>query len=89
MTDSEGAFAIELRPDQRARLEEIAARRRVELIALLAEAMSTWSAAHARDGVSGLDARFRGRSVDAAALTEAGREAVDWWLMSPHVRDAS
>ncbi|OFX20278.1 MAG: hypothetical protein A2V77_16915 [Anaeromyxobacter sp. RBG_16_69_14] len=89
MTNSEGALAIELRPDQQEQLEEIAAKRGVELIVLLAEAMGSWSATHGRDGLSGLDARFRGRSVDADALTEVGREAVDWWLRSPHVRDAS
>ena len=89
MTDSEGALAIELRTDQRAQFEEIAAKRGVELIVLLAEAMSAWSATHGRDGLSGLDARFQGRSVDADALTEVGREAVDWWLQSPHVRVAS
>jgi hypothetical protein len=89
MTNSEGALAIELRPDQQEQLEEIAEKRGVELIVLLAEAMGSWSATHGRDGLSGLDERFRGRSVDADALTEVGREAVDWWLRSPHVRDAS
>lgn len=89
MTGPEGELAIELRPDQQAKMEEIAERRGVEIIALVAEALSSWSATHERDGISGLDARFQGRAVDAKALTEVGREAVDWWLRSPHVRDAS
>jgi hypothetical protein len=89
MTESEAEIAIELRPDQQERMEEIAERRGLPLIALLAEAMSSWSAAHGRDGLSGLDARFQNRPVDADGLTEVGREAVDWWLQSPHVRDAS
>jgi len=89
MTEPEGEIAIELRPDQQTQLEEIAERRGVPLIALVAEAMSSWSAAHESDGLSGLDARFKGRPVDADALSEVGRDAVDWWLRSPHVRDAS
>jgi hypothetical protein len=89
MTEPEGEIAIELRPDQQARLEEIAERRGLPLIALVAEAMSSWSATHERDGLSGLDARFQDRAVDAESLSEVGREAVDWWLQSPHVRDAS
>jgi hypothetical protein len=89
MTEPEAEISIELRPDQQAKMEEIAERRGVPLIALLAEAMTSWSATHGRDGLSGLDAWFQGRPVDAEALSEVGREAVDWWLMSPHVRDAS
>ncbi len=89
MTEREGEIAIELRPDQQTQLEEISERRGVPLIALVAEAMSSWSATHERDGLSGLDARFQSRPVDAASLSEVGREAVDWWLLSPHVRDAS
>lgn len=89
MTEPEAEIAIELRPDQQARMEEIAERRGVPLVALLAEAMTSWSAAHERDGLTGLDARFQGRAVDAEGLSEVGREAVDWWLQSPHVRDAS
>jgi hypothetical protein len=89
MTGPEGEIAIQLRPDQEARLEEIAERRGLPLIALVAEAMSSWSATHERDGLSGLDARFQGRPVDAESLSEVGQEAVDWWLQSPHVRDAS
>jgi hypothetical protein len=89
MTEQDGEIAIELRPDQQAQLEEISERRGVALIALVAEAMSSWSATHEHDGVSGLDARFQDRPVDAATLSEVGREAVDWWLRSPHVRDAS
>jgi len=89
MTESEGEIAIELRPDQQTQLEAIAERRGVPLIALVAEAMSSWSVAHERDGLSGLDARFKDRPVDADALSEVGRDAVDWWLQSPHVRDAS
>ncbi len=89
MTEPEAEIAIELRPDQQARMEEIAERRGVPLVALLAEAMTSWSATHERDGLSGLDARFQGRAVDAEGLSEVGREAVDWWLQSPHVRDAS
>jgi hypothetical protein len=89
MTGQEGEIAIELRPDQQAQLEEISERRGVPLIALVAEAMSSWSAAHEREGLSGLDARFQDRAVDAETLGEVGREAVDWWLRSPHVRDAS
>lgn len=89
MVEAEPEIAIELRPDQQAKLEEIADRRGLPLIALVAEALTAWSATHERDGMSGLDARFQGRAVDAQALSEVGREAVDWWLASPHVRDAS
>jgi hypothetical protein len=89
MAEPDAEIAIELRPDQQAKLAEIADRRGLPLIALVAEAITAWSATHERDGVSGLDARFQGRSVDAEALSDLGREAVDWWLTSPHVRDAS
>jgi hypothetical protein len=89
MAEAESEMAIELRLDQQERMEEIAERRGVPLIALLAEAMTSWSETHGRDGLSGLDAHFQGRAVDAAGLSEVGQEAVDWWLMSPHVRDAS